>query len=64
MIEGYCATEIEEVRSVWRAACALSLSYTGLGAIGLENRPNRAPQKFGSTRYGLVYPRLLESFTI
>lgn len=34
MIEGYSIETSEHVRGYWKAGCALSLSYTGLGAIG------------------------------
>lgn len=33
-IEGYTAAPSEVVSGFWKAACVLSLSYTGLGAIG------------------------------
>lgn len=34
MIEGYSVEGSEHIKGDWKAGCALSLSYTGLGAIG------------------------------
>lgn len=34
MIEGYSVEGSEHIKGYWKAGCALSLSYTGLGAIG------------------------------
>lgn len=33
LTECFCANNDEKVRSIWRAGCALSLSYTGLGTV-------------------------------
>lgn len=34
VIEGYSEAPYQTVAGFWRAACVLSMSYTGLGAIG------------------------------
>lgn len=33
MTECYCAADGEKIQSIWKAGCALALSYTGLGAM-------------------------------